>query len=66
MKIYSVSPDLFKLNKGYEDEYESWITGCFQSKWDNSNRNKLDLELELDVKDTLVKKEFDPEILKAD
>ena len=72
MHIYSVSPDLFKNNGGLDDEYDSWLYGCFKSKWDK-HRDAFEFDDELDdfkpevtILDTTEHKEFEPNILKAD
>lgn len=72
MRVYSVSPDLFKNNGGFDDEYENWLNGCFKSKWDNRKEDfEFDEELdsykpEIIIEDTIEVKEFDPNILKQD
>jgi hypothetical protein len=72
MHIYSVSPDLFKNNGGLDDEYDSWLYGCFKSKWDK-HRDEFGFDTDLDefkpevtILDTIEHKEFEPNILKAD
>lgn len=72
MHIYSVSPDLFRNNGGFDDEYDNWLYGCFKSKWDHRKEN-FEFNEELDdfkpeviIEDTMEHKEFDPIILKAD
>jgi hypothetical protein len=72
MHIYSVSPDLFRNNGGFDDEYDNWLYGCFKSKWDHRredfefNEELDDFKPEVIVEDTIEHKEFDPIILKAD
>jgi hypothetical protein len=70
MRTYSISPDLFKNNKGFDDEYDNWLHGCYQSKW---NPKRFDVDDELDNfvpeqinSDVIEYKEFDPNILKQD
>jgi len=73
MTTYTISPDLYKNNRGFDDEYDDWLYGCcFKSKWDH---RKEDFEFDdgLDnfkpepiIEDTLESKEFDPIILKLD
>jgi hypothetical protein len=73
MHIYSVSPDLFKNNKGFDDEYDNWLYGCFKSKW---NHRREDFEIEDDELDNFVPEplnsdviehnEFNPIILKEE
>jgi hypothetical protein len=72
MHIYSVSPDLFKNNRGFDDDYDNWMYGCFKSKWDHRKEDfEFDDELdnfkpELIVEDTMEHKEFNPITLKED
>ena len=71
MHIYNVSPDLFKNNGGFDDEYDNWLYGCFKSKW-NHRKEDFEFDDELDlykpeiIEDTIVSREFDPIILKQD
>jgi hypothetical protein len=59
MHIYQISPELFRRNGGFDDEFEDWMQGCLTSKWDNRiqkkpyedfyDEEKNDKELDVDI-----------------